>query len=412
MLAFSAPSAHAAEKKDKKEKKKHQISLTLGPVTVEPAVRIETETRAAAPDVGLDGTQTNWGDRRIGVQGTAFDKKVSFEVSRELKEDFEAANGLSTKSGWRDVYVGGRLVKGLNVRTGKFKLPFGREELIGEPNLDFVYRSLAARVLSPGRDTGVMAHGHVLARRLEYQVGYFTRDGENARTSQTEGGRDAFAGRFVVAPFAARASDPLGALEIGVDLVESRLDRRLGIRGRTVLGDGIFFDRVFVNGARRRVGFDGAWTYGPLGLSAEVVAVSDERRQMGFGGSDLSRAGARAWYVAGTWALTGEAKQGRLQPRHDFLRGGFGALEFAARVEQLRFDTIDYPGSGFGFPAAGDLLANADRVLTVGMNWYLNRYVKIQTDVVHEAIRDAQRSPAPSKGGRFTSAVLLLQFRI
>ena len=43
----------------------------------------------------------------------------------------------------------------LELKTGRFKVPFGREELIGGTNLDFVRRSLIAKYLAPGRDTGV-----------------------------------------------------------------------------------------------------------------------------------------------------------------------------------------------------------------------------------------------------------------
>ena len=132
---------------------------------------------------------------------------------------------------------------------------------------------------------------------------------------------------------------------------------------------------------------------------------------MGFGGDDLPSVAARAWYVAGTWALTGERKHGRLEPRHDLLRGGIGAVELTARVEELRFEAASYPGSEFGFPTAATLSTNADRAITLGINWYLNHYVKIQGNIIREWIEDPARSPAPASGGRFVSPVLLLQFR-
>src|SRR4029079_2598208 len=158
-------------------------------------------------------------------------KRFDFEVSREFGEDFDTSTDSIGKTAWRDVYVDARVTKALRVEAGQFKLPFGREELTSEANLDFVYRSLAARVLSPGRDPGVMAHGRLLDKRLEYQVGYFARDGSNARTSQTEGGQDAFVGRVVVSPFAKSSFGGLAPLEIGAAVANSSLDDRLGIRG-------------------------------------------------------------------------------------------------------------------------------------------------------------------------------------
>jgi phosphate-selective porin len=61
--------------------------------------------------------------------------------------------------------------------------------------------------------------------------------------------------------------------------------------------------------------------------------------------------------------------------------------------------------------APAKLLANADRAATVGVNWYANHYVKLQFDVIFESIDDPARSPAPASDGRFTSALLRLQFR-
>ena len=309
--------------------------------------------RRATPASGFEHGQLDWQDRRIGVEGTAF-KRITFEISRELSEDFEAAHDLGEKNPWKDVYVNVRVSKALNLEAGRFKLPFGREELTSEPNLDFARRSLAARVLSPGRDVGVMTHGRLFDRRVSYQAGYFTRDGDNGRTSQTLGGHDALAARLVVMPFASSADRALAPIEIGVAAVESQVDNRLGLRGRTVLGDGIFFDRLYVNGQRRRIGVDAGWERGPASISAEFIAASDERKGMGFAGDDLANVAARAWYLAGTYALTGERKHGRLEPRHDLLRGGVGAVELAARIEALRFEAASYPGSPFGFPTRDD----------------------------------------------------------
>jgi phosphate-selective porin OprO/OprP len=420
----ASPAPKVKEKKKKKKKTtqsgggedgtakraKHP-SVTIGhAVTVDFTGRIEGSVRSATPAVGLDGAQGDWQDRRLGIQGTAF-KRFEFEVSREFGQDFETSTDSSEKTAWRDVYVDARVTKAFRLEAGQFKLPFGREELTSEANLDFVYRSLAARVLSPGRDPGVMAHGRLLSRALEYQVGYFARDGSNARTSQTEGGQDAFVARLVVAPFAASSIRAIAPLEVGVAFADSRLDDRLGIRGRTVLGDSEFFDRVDVNGRRKRIGWEAAWTAGPAGVSGEYIRTSDERRGMGFSSTDLPNVDASAWYAAGTWALTGERKHGRLEPRHDFLRGGPGAIELAARVETLGFDATTFPTTEFGFPNPSKFAGNADHAATLGVNWYLNHYAKIQANVIRESIDDPERSPAPTTSGRYISTVIAMQFR-
>ena len=403
--------AGASEKSEKKAKApKHPSWSPIPAITLDFKTRIESEMRTATPSLGLDQGQIQWQDRRIGVEGTAF-KRITFEVSRELSQDFETAHDLSEKTAWKDTFVDVRVNRALHVQAGRFKLPFGREETTGETNLDFVHRSLAARVLSPGRDVGIMTHGRLFDRRVSYEAGYFTRDGDNGRTSQTQGGRDGVVARVEFMPFVSFANGALAPLEVGVAMADSQVDNRLGVRGRTVLGDGIFFDRVYVNGQRRRIGFDAAWERGPGSVSAEYITSSDERKAMGFNGDDLPSVDAKSWYVAGTWAITGERKHGRLEPRHDLLRGGIGAVELSVRVEQLRFDAATYPGSEFGVPAATALSANADHAITLGINWYVNHYVKLQGNIVREWIEDPERSPAPAAGGRFISPVLLLQFQ-
>ncbi len=422
------PSQNTDVKKKKTKKKKKELepdaaedvgtkspkhpTLHVGDaLTLDVAGRIETDARMATNAIGLDQPQLDWQDRRIGIKGAVF-KKMTFELSRELGKDFEESTGLSEKTAWRDAYVNVRVTKGFGVEAGHFKLPFGYEELTGETNLDFAHRSLAARVLSPGRDPGIMAHGRLFDRRVEYQAGYFSRDGSNARTDQTEGGHDSLAARVVVLPFAADPPRAIDSLQIGIATADSRLENQLGIRGRTALGDGVFFNRMYVNGQRRRIGLEAAWANGPVSLSSEYITFSDERKGMGFSGDDLPSIAAQAWYLAGTWALTGERKHGRLEPRHDLGRGGIGAFELAARVEALRFNSVDYPGSPFGFPSGAKLGTNADHVTTIGVNWYVNRYVKLQNNIIFESIEDPERSPAPSTGGRFTSAVFRIQFRL
>jgi phosphate-selective porin len=257
-----------------------------------------------------------------------------------------------------------------------------------------------------------MAEGRVLDRMIEYQASYFTRDGDNSRTDETEGGTDAIVGRVVVSPFARAADRPwLATLQVGVAAASSQLDDRLGLRGRTSLGDNIFFDRVYVNGRRHRLGFEGQWEYGPASLTTEYITVTDERKGMGFSGEDLPGVHAGTWYVAGTYALTGERKHGRIDPHKNLFRGGFGAVEVAARVERLRFDTIDYPGAAFGFPTSSKLLWNADNAITLGVNWYLNPYLKLQTNFITESIADPDRGPSTT-GSRFNSTVFRIQFRL
>jgi phosphate-selective porin OprO/OprP len=375
-------------------------TIALGSVgKISIGARIDGTVRTPTPEEGRDEAEFEWQTRRLRVEGTLF-KRVEFELSHEFGDPSDPEH---------DEYLDVRLTRAVQIEAGQFKIPFSREALTGHTRRDFVHRSLAAHLIAPGHDVGVMAHGRLHGRLLSYEAGFFRGDGDNARTSQTRGGSDAIAARVVLSPLASKPRHLLAGLQIGAAAVRSSLDEQLGLRGRTVFGEGVFFDRVFVNGSRLRRGFEIAWARGPVSATSEYIDVSDQRRGMGLLGEDLPSIHSAGWYASATWLVTGERKQGRIDPKHSLFNGGAGAVELAVRVERLAFDSIAYPGAQFGFPNPESLGANAERVWTIGVTWYLNRYAKIQGNVVAEAVDDPQRSPAPGANGHFPSGVILFQ---
>ena len=107
---------------------------------------------------------------RIGIQGNLF-KHIEFEIERELTEkeltEKDMLRGLTPQSQWKDVNVNVTFIKNAQIQVGKFKIPFGLDELTGVTHNDFVYRSLGASYLAPARDIGGMVHGPVLQARPE-----------------------------------------------------------------------------------------------------------------------------------------------------------------------------------------------------------------------------------------------------
>lgn len=359
--------------------------------------RIESALRTGSPAVD-DAVEADWRRRRVQVEGSF--KRLEFEFSHEFGDPVEPE---------RDAFVNLRLARPLQVQAGRFKVPFGRDALKSGANLDFVFRSLLGRILAPGRDVGVMAHGR-LNRTVSYQAGYFTRDGDNARSAQGAGGDDSLAGRVELTPFAGRNGSAVEPLEIGLAFTRSHADDVLGFRGYTVFGDTVFFDRVFVNGPRRRLGVDMAWLLGPASVTAEFADTTDHRNGMGAVGEDLPAIGATAWYVSGSWVLTGERKRARVEPRRSVMDGGFGAVEVAARLERLSFETVVYPGGVTHGPNPRDLEANGEWVTTFAVSWFPHTRVKVQGNLVIESVDDPSRSPAPRGNGRFTSGIVNFQF--
>lgn len=363
---------------------------------------------------------------RVGIKGNLF-KHVQYEVKRELTEkEIDASTlekcaidptvkGCVPKSQWKDVYVNITYLKRAQLQVGKFKIPFGMDELTGVTHNDFVYRSLGAVHLAPARDIGGMVHGQFFKKSLEYSTGMFIHDGENAHTRKVKGGDLTFAGRVTVSPF--RQAGPLrSGLELGTAVAISSLSddsyRPNGLTARTVMTQDTFYSPVFVKGHRRRWEGDVDWTAGPVSARSEFTWQSDDRLQQGLGDETLPDTRGRAWYVSGTWVLTGEQKKRPVKPANDLFEGGFGAVELAGRYERLWFDSAGGTDVPTRANRAETIKTAGDRVLTLGVNWTLNRFVKLQLNGIREHIEDPARSPVPNSVQNFWSRVLRIQFVI
>ena len=352
---------------------------------------------------------------RYGIQGKLF-KDVEFEVEREFKEreltEKEILEERTPASPWKDVNVNLAFIKNAQVQIGKFKIPFGLDQLTGVTHNDFVYRSLGANYLSPARDIGIQAHGRFFKRGLNYWAGVFQHDGDNARSKKIQGGDETLAARVTGTPFR-HAGIP--GLEIGTAFSYSKLTddsfRPNGLRGRTVVTQDTFYDPVYVKGHRRRWEADADWTLGGATVRGEYTIVSDDRFGQGLADDDLPSARAQSWYVAGTYIVTGDAKERPLRPDRELFAGGFGAVEVVGRFERLWFDSTSPFGvdQAYRSPRAETILPSGEKALTLGINWTLNRWIKLQVNAIREHVEDSDRNPV-SNGAAFWSRVLRLQF--
>jgi phosphate-selective porin OprO/OprP len=379
--------------------------------SIEPVVKVQVDLSRFDPVVDAGNEDVLWRRRRFGVKGELFGH-VDFEVEREFSDKADP---------WRDVYIDLKAAGWFAVKAGHFRVPFSLDGLTGSTSHDFVNRSLGGNTIAPGRDIGVMLHGRARGRIVTYAVGVFdsndavdtTRASFDDDKGATNPGRTA-AGRVTVQPFDAVDRLPRGLrnLEFGVNATWSSVPEGLnGLVGRSVYRHR-FFAPVYLNGDRVRTGVDAALLAGPVSLKAEWMRVSDERRGQGLGDVDLPDAVARAWYVAGTWLVTGETKDGSVVPRRPLMRGGIGALELALRIERLGFGSASTAGEpAFANPRAANLLANRDDVITIGLTWYMNRWFKLQGNAIHESFDDIARAPIAGRG-TYWSYVGRVQFAL
>jgi phosphate-selective porin OprO/OprP len=394
---------------------KQHPSLRFGKyLRIDGEAKLQEDARASYPHAkGLEDpitlrTQTYELHRnRFGIQGFIINKHIEYEVEHEFTEkelsEKDILNGVTPSSRWKDVNVNLTFIKNAQVQIGKFKVPFGLDELTGVTHNDFIFRSLGANYLAPARDIGGQVHGRFFKRGLNYWVGVFQHDGDNARSKKIQGGDTTVAGRVTGAPLRKMNATALRSLEIGSAYTVSKLTddsfRPNGLRGRTLLTQDTFFEPVYVKGKRYRWEADADWTLGPASARAEYTMVLDNRFGQGLGGDDLPDSRARSWYVTGTYLLTGEAKKRPVRPNNDFLQGGFGALEVAARYERMWFDGLGN-GQGYRSPRAEFLLEEGEYSLTIGVNWTLNRFVKLQIN----GIRERLENPTPALPSNFPTA--------
>jgi phosphate-selective porin OprO and OprP len=384
---------------------KDHPSLEIGGRThIDFRARVQSDALGADTRVGnVDDSSPDLARRRIGVAGD-IEHLVEFQIEGELGDD----------EPWRDVYANYHQFAAVQVQGGKFKLPFSLDENTSVTNLDFVYRSLAANQLAPGRDRGVMVHGRLFRKVLGYEIGAFDHDGRNGRTRNAARvfGEQTVAGRVTVQPFRSQKSQA-SDLQLGVAVTTS--DVPLGfssLRGQTFFHSPFFDPDFWVKGQRRRTGLELRWRPGPFSIKSEYIRVTTERRGQSVEDTDLSPLVATGWYVSGTWAVTGEKKvDGLTQPRRPLFQGGYGAIELACRVERLSFGSLAGGDAPSDSVRADVIVGNADRAVTIGVNWYLNRWGKLQFNAIRESLTDPSRGPRPLQSG-FWSRVIRFQLSI
>lgn len=383
-------------------------SFRAGVFRLDLHTKLKGDYREADQDLSEEGGRYETTMKRVALEGRLTDR-VEFQIERELQR----------RNPWRDVFVNVRIAQALEVRAGKFKVPFGYERLTSVAELDFAFRTLLSDIVAPGRDVGVMVHGEVFRRVMTYRAGVFRHDGDNARIrepifllpgEQEPKADRSMAARVTVEPFRhSPGPRDLRRLYLGVAITQSDIPEGLNSLHAQSLFGSEFFERVFVFGHRRRLGTEAVWMPGPVSVKSEYARAAEQRKRQGLLDDDISDFLSSAWYVSGTWAITGESKNNGIRPRKPIFQGGFGAVELAVRYERISFGSVLKEGTAFANPRADPLLENAETVWTLGVNWYLNKWGKVIVNGIREEFDDPERTAVP---GRTTgwATVLRLQF--
>ncbi|HEY2084342.1 MAG TPA: porin [Verrucomicrobiae bacterium] len=275
-----------------------------------------------------------------------------------------------------DAYLNYRYAPWLQVRGGKFKSPVGLEQLQSDVNIFFNERALPTDLV-PNRDVGFQLWGDVADGRLSYAAGVFNGvgDGRNSANSDFEDHRE-FAGRLFLQPFKGTSVTALQGLGFGVGGSWGNTSSNASGLPSSFLTDGqqqffAYTNGVVANGEHWRLSPQGYYYYGPFGLLGEY-AISDQEVTKGAKSARLENT---AWQVAGGWVLTGEdATYNGVSPKHPFdpHSNHWGAVQLVARYADLNVDNKAFPI--FANPATS---ASEAKAWAVGLNWYLNRNIRV-----------------------------------
>jgi phosphate-selective porin OprO and OprP len=327
-------------------------------------------------------------------------------------------NGAFSTNAPTDVYFDIKHLPGENrFRVGHFKEPFSLDDYgTSDSYLTFLERSTPSDSFSPNRNLGVMLWNDPFEQRVIYGFGAFKENSNNsfANAFDYSNGSYAYTGRVGVNPW--YENDGRCVLFLGGAYSYRTLDptislNRFGFANRIPLRIGsptIISTGTLSATDTQLFNAQGALTYGSFSLQSEYYAAQGEdvvRGSIARGVPRLTSPDLYGYYIQASYFLTGEYRPylrdiggfGRVRPNEPFYLAsrcglgsllGRGAWEIAARYE----DVNDRSGAFNAFPAVSGVAGSAvpaiattgeERDVTLGLNWYLNPNVKIQSNYVH-----------------------------
>ncbi|ADI28504.1 OprO/OprP family phosphate-selective porin [Methylotenera versatilis] len=343
----------------------------------------------------------------------------------------------------QDAYIDAKFNPWFQVKAGKQKSPFGLERLQGDADGKFIERSLVNNLV-PNRDIGVQLHGAFADNKVEYALGYFNgvidgNSSDNYTNADTDNNRDKdYVARIFATPFkndtgflqglgfglAATYSNLAGsgtgvntttaqsATESNLPSFRSGLGQLSNFKYTTASAGAT--NGTYADGQRLRWSPQFYYYNGPFGLFGEYVQVEQDVSRVGNTGKRHDKLKNDAWQIAASWIITGE-DAGYVNPTvlHPFNvdTGDLGAWELVARYSELNIDDKTFAGTtatSYADPKSSISKASA---WATGVNWYLNRNLKLALDYEQTSFNDGWTTGAV-KSDRPTERVLSTRLQL
>jgi phosphate-selective porin len=341
---------------------------------------------------------------RFGVQGN-YGSQLDYAFL------FETASSLTI----RDAYVDFKPWSWLKIMGGQYKLPFSMEVGTADTNVQFAERSINS-VLYPDagggfRAPGVDIHGDLAGGRAQYWVGVF--NGQGLLTASTTNEVEV-SGKVRFSPWRNSSNSFLKGFSFGGAAEHSRskgLANELSFSGLLTDGTYTFFPQYRINGAVERYNAQFSWLMGSLGVRGEYTQLLEKRSNIGsfqLGGAGFNTLPGivgKGTYLAANYLLTGEKEPENAIPRvkHPVIGPnspgesggpGWGAWELKARYSWLQgraagstCDATTIPACPIT-PVIFPLQSDHTEQWTFGVNWYLNYWVLVKSDLNINQLKD------------------------
>jgi phosphate-selective porin OprO/OprP len=317
-------------------------------------------------------------------EGTLFEK-YDYRVMLDFGS---GVNSTAANNGFvQDAYLTARWLPEFQVQAGKFKEPVGLERLQSGANLLFVERGYPTQ-LAPNRDAGVQVQGDFKEGLFSYAFGAFNgvADGGSGDFETADDDKDV-AARVFSHPLRDAGIGAFRGLGIGLagtwgsqegplrTFVSPGQQRFFGYRTGTGVSPATA--NVVADGDHWRLAPQAYYYWGPFGIFGEYT-ISNQKLRRDDGARTFGRIQNTAWQIAASYFLTGEENSWKavtLKSPFQPSRGGWGAWEIAGRIGQFEIDEDAFP-----LFANPDTSAEKATSWAVGLNWHLNRNLKLNLD--------------------------------
>ena len=289
-------------------------------------------------------------------------------IYKNLKYKFnlDFAGGKIT---FKDVYVQYSKIPYIgNIRIGHYFTPVGLEANTSSKYISFMEGAMMNH-FTPSRNTGIMIFNSYLNKRLNAQIGAFR--------YTDKFGNDKFANEGIrlqakVSSAIINNKEKQMILHLGASYEYSHSKDsiiKLGVTPEAHLAHKNIKGKITGNQHNDLVNVEAAFIKGPFSIQSEFSLLSSHQY-------NTTNYISYGYYAYAGYIITGETRAykgmhgfGRIKPKKNVGKGGFGAFELLLRYSRLDAREGFYAGY-------------MDNV-TLGLNWYLNPSARIMLNVVH-----------------------------